>query len=89
MMLAEIGGHIDFCDQHEIRGWTNAPSLDVYVNGDCCGQANIGAVRDDGAGEGLDGVHAFNFVFPFPLWMEDRVTLRLSNSRLLVPNRDG
>ena len=88
MVPARLSGSVEFCDQHGVRGWTNAPLLDVYVNGECAGAATIGAVRDDSAALGLDDVRSFQFAFPSPLWLDDRVTLRLPDNTLLSPAQD-
>jgi hypothetical protein len=87
-VAAQNVGGIDFCDQHQIFGWTDAASLGVYVNGECCGQANITAIRGDHAANGIAGARGFDFAFPTPLWLHDRVTLRLPEGGILAPNHD-
>ncbi len=86
-MLKQVRGNVEFCDQHAIRGWTNAPSLEVFVNGEFCGRASREDVRDDIVAEGVEEARNFRFVFPSPLWLADRVTLRLSNNCLLAPEQ--
>ena len=87
-MSARAAGNIDHCDQHRLVGWTSAPSVDVYVNGENCGQGIFGDMRDDLVAQGISTARIFVFTFPRPLWLHDRVTLRLPDNSILAPSQD-
>ena len=87
-MSARAAGNIDHCDQHRLVGWTSAPSVDVFVNGEKCGEGIFGDMRDDLVAQGIGTARIFEFHFPKPLWLHDRVMLRLPDNSILAPSQD-
>ncbi len=82
-------GWIDACTQTTISGWTTAPWLLIYVNGDLLGKVESGSSRPDLIAAGIQSGRTFNFTFPRSLWLDDRVTVRLSDDTQLIPNKQA
>jgi hypothetical protein len=85
-MTARIKGGIDFCDQHMVAGWSDSFPVAVYLNGERCGAAS--ETHDDRLAAENPGARRFDFTFPVPLWLNDRVTIRLADDSVLTPRHD-
>jgi hypothetical protein len=79
-------GCIDVCTQTTISGWTTAPWLEVYVNGEMACKVESGGQRSDLIAAGIREGRTFHGVFPRPLWLQDRVAVRLPDNSSLTPS---
>jgi SAM-dependent methyltransferase len=79
-------GWIDACTQTTISGWTTGPWVEIYVNGESICKVQSGCPRADLIAAGIQSGQTFNYVFPKPLWLDDRVIIRLPDDSQLVPS---
>ncbi len=87
-MAAQTKGGIHFCDQHMVAGWSNCFPAEIYVNGEHRGTAAIREIEPDPAAAAIAGARRFDFTFPVPLWLHDRVTIRLADDSVLSPGHE-